>query len=62
MARMYATDKCTVIAKKQGDPKTKFLRLVFSTVRRPTIRPTIKKKTSPDIAPVRRTTSDLRPG
>ena len=40
-----------------GDPKTKFLRLFFSAVRRPTIPPT--KKTSPDIAFVRRPTSDL---
>ena len=37
-----------------GDPKTKFSRLFFSAVRRPTI-----KKTLPDIAPVRRLTSDL---
>ena len=40
-----------------GDPKTKFLRLFLSAVRRPPIRP--PKKTSPDFAPVQRPTSDL---
>ena len=39
----------------RGDPKTKSLRLFLSAVRRRTI------KNSPDIAPVRRPTSDLGP-
>ena len=49
--------KCLVT---RGDPKTKFLRLFFSAVRRPTIRPTKKKLllTLP-LYDVRRLTSDL---
>ena len=41
-----------------GDPKTKFLRLLFSAVRRPPIRPTIKNFTwhCPCLS------SDVRPG
>ena len=42
----------------QGDPKTKFLRLFLSTVRRPTICPTIKNFSWHCPCP----TSDLRPG